>query len=602
MSFQNPRGLWLLLGVPVLILIWLIRQHHENRRVSSSYIWQLSDRFMKKRLPLSRLRRWLIFLLQLLLVTGGAFLAARPVLNHGDQVDYLVILDSSASMRTVTESGRTRYETALGMIRELAKETSDGHTVSVIAAGEEARYVVTDASSRKEIASLLDAESCGWGGCALSGAMTLAQLFLYEHPDAEVILYTDQETEEADNLTVVRIGGEEWNAALTGFSVSQDGEGGGRLEAVLTSWNRDAKIAVGLSMDGRIAEAVNCDCKAGVPTSVSFRVDSLKTAVSFEIFIDPGDAFAEDNRIVYYPENERPCDTLLMTETPFYLETALRALNRGKIRLAAAGSSTSTAGYDLCVFDGCVPDEIPEAGAVLLVNPPALPEGLTLLGTEEEPVSLAASAAGSVFMDKLLVNMTLGEVTVARHIAVDASDDWTTVCSAAGDPVLLARTMDNGCALVVLLFDLHDSNLPLRTDFLNLVRNVMNLATPSLLERRIVTVGETETVTLLPNAGPVVVTAPDGTVTVIEEEGDTKLTASLPGAYPLSSSDEETGFFAVLPEAESAPEKLSALSLIREGSEETAPEEAESGLWRIAAAVLLVILLTEWGIYVYDQI
>ena len=105
MRFQNPAGLWLLLGIPVLVAIWLIRPQHENRRVSSSYIWRLSDRFMKRKLPLSFLERWLVFALQLLLVTGGAVLAARPVLPEDSRADYLVILDASASMRTETAEG-----------------------------------------------------------------------------------------------------------------------------------------------------------------------------------------------------------------------------------------------------------------------------------------------------------------------------------------------------------------------------------------------------------------------------------------------------------------------------------------------------------------
>lgn len=602
MSFQNPAGLWLLLGVPILILIWLIRQHHESRRVSSSYIWQLSDRFMKRRIPLSRFRRWLIFLMQLLLVAGGAFLAARPVLNHGAQVDYLVVLDSSASMRTVTETGATRYETAVGMIRKLSGEVSDGHTVSVILAGEKAEYLLTDSSSRQEISSALEEVPCGWGRCALSGAMTLAQLFLYEHPGAEVILYTDQTVEETENLTVVRVGEDEWNAALTDFSAMRDGEGGADLTASLTSWNRSIRIAVGLYTDGRLTEVVNCDCEAGTPTEVRFHTDALKSAYSYELVIDPGDALAEDNRIVYYTENDRPCDTFLVTEMPFYPETALNALNRGDVRLSTVSSSVP-AGYDLYVFDGTVPETLPQAGAIFLVNPPEMPDGLTLLGVSEEPVPLTASAAGSVFLDKLLVNMTLGDVTAAKHLAADASDDWTTVCSAAGDPVLLARRLENGCALVVLLFDLHDANLPLKTDFLNLMRNVMNLATPSLLEKRILTVGDTQTVTLLPNDAPVVVTAPDGSVVTFAEEGDTGFPVSLPGSYPVSSEDEKTGFFVSIPKEESAPERVSSLSLIPEESVggET-PEEASEGLWRIAALILLVILLTEWGIYVYEQI
>ena len=50
MRFLNPAGLWLLLGVPILIIIYLIKAHHEERQVSSTYIWKLSEKFMKKRL------------------------------------------------------------------------------------------------------------------------------------------------------------------------------------------------------------------------------------------------------------------------------------------------------------------------------------------------------------------------------------------------------------------------------------------------------------------------------------------------------------------------------------------------------------------------
>ena len=63
MSFLNPSGLWLLLGIPVLIVIYLIKAQHEDRPVSSTYIWKLSSKFMKKRLPMQRIRKILMFLL-----------------------------------------------------------------------------------------------------------------------------------------------------------------------------------------------------------------------------------------------------------------------------------------------------------------------------------------------------------------------------------------------------------------------------------------------------------------------------------------------------------------------------------------------------------
>ena len=613
MRFQNPAGLWLLLGVPVLVLIWLIRPRHEERRVSSSYIWRLSDRFMKRRLPVSRLRRWLVFALQLLLVTGGAFLASRPVLEHGARVDYFLILDSSASMRTVTESGETRYEAACGMIREVSKRAAaDGHTVTLVSAGDRAEVLVRESSSAGEISDALEGTLCGWSGCALSGAMTLAQLFLYEHPDAEVVLYTDQtaETEEAEELTVVRLDRGEWNAALTGFTVSQDGEGGLTVGAELTSFGRDAEIAVGLSVNGKMTDAVNMLCEADVPVSVRFSVGDSETVISLALEIDPGDAFSEDNRVVYYPERDRPCDTLLVSSMPFYLSAALRALNRGEARVIPPGSSSAAEGsFDFAVYDGCVPEEEPEVGAALLVNPPVLPDGLTAIGISDEPAPLTASAAGSAFQDKLLGGVRLDGVSVGRHLIADASDDWATVCSVGGDPAILARTMENGCALVVMLFDLHDSNLPLRTDFVGLLRNTVNLAVPPLIDRRIVAVGDRLTLRVLPNTGAVLVLSPDGSgAEVPESEDGAVIEVTLPGEYRLLTGGEETGFFASVPESESRPARTGPLSLLRdlpdgEGAAEAEEEreQAESGLWRAAAAVLLLILLTEWGIYLYEQ-
>ena len=599
MRFQNPAGLWLLLGIPVLIAIWLIRPQHENRRVSSSYIWRLSDRFMKRRLPLSFLERWLVFVLQLLLVTGGAFLAARPVLSGGSRADYLVILDASASMRTVTESGLTRYDAAVDRILALAKETGRGSTVTVVTAGEEAKTVVSESSSRKEISDALAASPCGWGSSSLSGAMTLAQLFRFGHPDAEVIVYTDQMVEEADGVTVISLDGGEWNASLTGLSASRDGEGGCVLEADLTSWGRDAVIPAGVSADGRLLDAANVECPADTPVKVRFTVPGADEIGWAALTVDPGDAFEADNRLAYFPERDRPCDTLLVSETPYYFESALTALDRGRLRV----SPTPVSGeFDLILYDGTVPEEVPAAGAVLYVNPDRMPEGIAETGVSEEAAGLAASAADSGMKDRLLRYMKLDGISAARHILAEASDEWVTVCSAGSDPVLLARMKEDGTTEAVLLFDPHDSNLPLTTDFVYLMRNLMNMAVPSLLERRLTEVGELQRVTLLPNTDAVSVTDPEGNVTVFEEEGEHTLTVALPGVYTVGSGGEETGFFASVPKEESSPQTVSALSLIpAEDGEETEGQTAEAGMWRIAAAVLLLLLLTEWGIWIYEQ-
>ena len=614
MSFQNPAGLWLLLGIPVLIVIWLLRPQHENQRVSSSYIWRLSDRFMKRRMPITLFKRWLVFALQFLFVTGGAVLAARPVLARESRADYFVILDASASMQTVTESGLTRYDTAREMILELAKETGKGHTVTVVTAGEEARTVVSESPSGKEVSDALASIPCEWGHSSLSGAMTLAQLFCYEHPEAQVIVYTDQAVEEAKNLTVVSLDGGEWNASLTDFSVTRESDGGCTLEANLTSWGRDAVIPAGLTVDGRLTDAANYTCEADIPVRVRFSIPApdAEQILSASIFIEPGDAFEADNMLAYFPDNERPCDTLLVSETPLYLETALGALGRGQVHVSTSAKQEN---YDLVIFDGAVSSENGiHAGAVLYVNPDRMPEGIEAKGVSEETGGLAASAADSVMKDRLLRLMKFGAVSVVKHTAVEASDDWITVCSVGSDPALLARTSEDGVTVAVLLFDLHDSNLPLTTDFLYLISNLMNLAVPSLLERRLTEVGDTQRMTLSPTTSAVRVTAPDGSDTVFEnnlyEGTENALKITQPGVYTVevdmieagsAKAGEETGFFAVVPKDECQPQSISELSLITAVAAEDTPETAKEGFGRIVSVVLLLLLLTEWGMWLYEQ-
>ena len=293
MSFQNPAGLWLLLGVPVLIVIWLIRPPYEKKVVSSTYLWQLSERFMKKHLPLHRLTRWLSFLMQLMLIVGSAFYAAQPVWNHGDRVDYLVILDSTASMQMVNAEGMTRYERAAQQIMTLADETSKGHTISILLASDVPEMILTDAASAADVRTALDSHPCGYGSGSLSQAMPLAQLFMDEHPGSRVMLYTDQTVTETEGLTLVSLNENEWNAAMTGISVQQGTDGKLMVSGVVVSYEQDVEISVGVKVDGVLKDAAAIACAADEPTVVSFIVNA-SAYETIELYMEPKDVFTSD--------------------------------------------------------------------------------------------------------------------------------------------------------------------------------------------------------------------------------------------------------------------------------------------------------------------
>ena len=133
MKFLNPAGLWLLLGIPVLIFIYLIRPHHEERGVSSTFMWKLSQKFMKRQLPMQRLQRILLFILQLLLLICAAVLIARPALITGKSTEYIAIIDASASMQTTDENGVSRFDRAVEEAKKLTAEVMANSRLMVAA-------------------------------------------------------------------------------------------------------------------------------------------------------------------------------------------------------------------------------------------------------------------------------------------------------------------------------------------------------------------------------------------------------------------------------------------------------------------------------------
>ena len=51
MSFLYPLGLLGLIGIPILIIIYIIKTKYTEQTVASTYLWILSERFLKRKNP-----------------------------------------------------------------------------------------------------------------------------------------------------------------------------------------------------------------------------------------------------------------------------------------------------------------------------------------------------------------------------------------------------------------------------------------------------------------------------------------------------------------------------------------------------------------------
>ena len=150
MTFLYPLGLLGLLGIPVLILIYVIKSKYTEQVVSSTYLWKLSERFFKKKNPFSRLTGLISLILQILCVLAISLAIAHPVLRvPGAARDYCFILDGTGSMQMQHADGASRYEAGKQYISDMIGEATDGSTFTLIHVSDKASTVFERTSNKQ---------------------------------------------------------------------------------------------------------------------------------------------------------------------------------------------------------------------------------------------------------------------------------------------------------------------------------------------------------------------------------------------------------------------------------------------------------------------
>ena len=120
MGLLTPLGLLGLIGIPILIIIYIIKPKYHEKKISSTFIWRLSLKYRKKKIPLQWLQRSLLFFVQVLAIGILALVLARPLMQvDAKDGEKVIILDVSASMNS-TNGVDTRLDRAIEDLYDLA--------------------------------------------------------------------------------------------------------------------------------------------------------------------------------------------------------------------------------------------------------------------------------------------------------------------------------------------------------------------------------------------------------------------------------------------------------------------------------------------------
>lgn len=604
MKFLHPSGLLLLLGVLLFLLACLLRPRYQERRVSSLYLWQRSERFRKKQLPIQRLKRALLFLLQLSMLLLGVLLAAGPQLAlRGSGEDYVAILDVSASMRMADGEGVTRLDRARDALLTRVKALDPGCAVTVITTAP--AQLAERSQSRSEVEYAVAHAACGWGEGDLDGALALAQELLWLRPNAQVEFFTDRDYAGAENLTVIPVAQDGvWNVAATSLTGRLTARGA-VFESEITSFGRDEDVTLALYVDGALKAAQIAACKDGVPATQTWLVEGLASYSRAQVVANVQDALAQDNAAWLCAEPSAAVRALLVGASPFYLQNALDAFPTVSVTVApdleAAGPLS---GYDLYVFDGCAPEQLPADGSCWLIDPPSVPaETGVVLGEEWLGGALTPALPAQAPVVQALTNgLALTSASALRFREIVDCGALFPVLRCGEMPVLLAGSLARGARLAVLTLDLHDTNLPLLSDYVLLVRNLLAYSMPPMLPALAFVSGERIEATVLPFCQEVYLQSPDGAMAALaQEDGAAAFTPGAPGVYTLLQNRPDAlskfcDFSVHIPESESvpapgaAPQRL-ALAAQRTASSSTDPDDLFDPTAFLAAALLLILLV-----------
>lgn len=294
MSILLPLGLLGLLGIAVLILIYILKPNYQQKLVSSTYIWELSLKYRKKKIPISRLRNLIILICQLLIIAACAMILAQPVIRAEkmESNERIALIDASAGM-LATDGADTRFVRAIGQVKELAEETfSQSGIITVILVDEQPAFIArrADQTMREELLAQLDELArcennvpvhCTYGVADIDAGMELAEQVLEENPTASVRLYTGKEFIDSGIVDVIDVGVDtEWNAAIVSASAEMD-ENFYSFSVEVASYGIGANLRVNCEVYGVNGQdrteilSLPARCDVGETVTVEFNSDSV---------------------------------------------------------------------------------------------------------------------------------------------------------------------------------------------------------------------------------------------------------------------------------------------------------------------------------------
>ncbi|MGF7058967.1 vWA domain-containing protein [Brassicibacter mesophilus] len=526
MSFYSPMSFLFLIGLIPIILMYLLKKQHTDVRISSNYLWEKALRDVEANRPWQKLKKNILLLLQLLTFTALVFAIAQPYI-FSDKIgggNLIIILDTSASMQS-KEKDETRFDVATKEIEKIINNLKPDTRATLITVDSNPNIIVNNSKDKANLKKRLNSIKPSSKSDNFDDTISLVKAMTKDMTSYNVIFFTDKEIiTDIDNVVINNINSNSINVAIENLSHSINGNDITVLTTVTNYSAQAVDFDMSLFTDSKLHDVREISLKPNESKDVYW--DNLDNKIStIKIDIDIDDALDLDNSR-YHVVNSNPIKkVLLISKENIFLEKAI-SLNKGVDLYKSNEVIENLNGYDLYVFDGMLPKELPDDGNIIMLNP-SNNQLFNVLDTKKEG---ELKLLNDDLFRYVKLDFVLGE---AKQLE---APKWAIPVLIFDDEPVIFKGQKDKQKYIVCGFDIHNTDLPLKVDFPILIQNMLDYTLNlSRQEKTSIASGESIEIDILPKAENIYVISPNG-----EKE---KIGPPFP--LPPYTNTDETGFYTI---------------------------------------------------------
>ncbi len=389
MTVQNMWPLAFLVLVPIIILLYLLKQKVKDEPFSSTLLWQEIYKNLEARTPFEKFKNNILMYLQILLMVLLILALMAPVLKKGGELEEntVLVIDNSASMQYLYDGEKSRLEAGIRMAEQEIDAFSENSTVTLIVSNADATVLYQGkdkATLKRRLREIQPTMEVG----TLDVSENLINSMIADMSNVQILCYTDSDfnskqwtkSNEKAALIVENLYSEGANCSVDYVNYSKDEEGVEVLCKVTNYGTERVTQDVSLYVDSEITDVQTVTIGAGESENVFFTKQVISTdgSVLVKAELSEKDCLAADNSQSTYVVDSVEQRILLLSEGNVFLEKALSLGDNVEVyksdNVNVMNQAVGEEAFDLYVFDGVLLSEdfdvegLPENASYLFIN------------------------------------------------------------------------------------------------------------------------------------------------------------------------------------------------------------------------------------------